>query len=334
MSVTMRRVFSVFIGFVFPSILVVYIILKISPQKILAALGNVNVMWLGLGLLFYFINYVFRAMRFRSLVHSQKVSFGDMLKVGCFHSFYNYMLPLRAGEFSYVYYLNRVTGTPAMEGLSTLLVSRVMDFISVLLFFPVVLFFLRGQLSSEFTRTIAIFAGGVVVLVVLLFFFVVRGRNMIQVLDRLMEKMRLSQSRLWQTVRHKLGEFHQSFATIHTRRMYLQLLPISLLIWLSVYGTFYLVIRALHVQINFWQVVLLMIMMVPTRLLPLQGVGDLGSHEIGWVIAFRIFGFPEEEALLVAFNSHVIIFVYVLVLGLYAIASVRKKPAVIMSEGA
>lgn len=322
----MRRACSIFIGFVFPAILITYIVLKISPPKILAALSKVDVMWLGLGLLIYFINYVFRAMRFASLVHSQKVSFHDMLKVGCFHSFYNYMLPLRAGEFSYVYYLNRITRTPVMEGLSTLLVSRVMDFISVLLFFPVVLFFLRGQLSDEFTRTIAIFAGGIVVLVVLLFFFVVRGRNMVHVLDRLMEKIGLFRCRPWQTVRRKLVEFHQSFAAIHTKRMYLQLLPISLLIWLSVYGTFYMVILALHVQINFWQVVLLMIMMVPTRLLPLQGVGDLGSHEIGWVIAFRIFGFAEEEALLVAFNSHIIIFVYVLILGLYAILSTRGMP--------
>ena len=131
--------------------------------------------------------------------------------------------------------------------------------------------------------------------------------------------------RLWGTLRGKLEEFHGSFVMIHRKGIYIRIFLLTLMIWMSVYGHFYFITKALRIDISFWQMVLILMLMIPTRLLPIQGVGNLGTHEVGWVLAFRLFGFTQDEALLVAFNSHIILFVYVVILGGYAILSTRKK---------
>ena len=65
--------------------------------------------------------------------------------------------------------------------------------------------------------------------------------------------------------------------------------------------------------------------MIPTRLLPIQGLGNFGTHEAGWVFAFHLFGYGTGESILIAFNSHIVLLVYVITLGLYAVLTTRRK---------
>lgn len=321
----MRKVLNIFFSYIFPVVVIGYILLKVTPQRIYLTLSHVIPVWLLFGFSLYVMNYFFRSLRFKTLIHSRNIGFKDIFQVSCFHSMYNYILPARAGEFSYIYYLKRITNTPATEGLSTLLVARVLDLITAFLFLPIVLFFLRQRISNEYIKLIVMSAGIVLFLAVLLFYFVVSGQKTIHLLDRCMKRFKIAERSVSRKIRRKLEEFHDSFVMIHRKRVYVRAFVLTLLIWFSVYGHFYMIIKALRVEISFWQVVLILMMMIPTRLLPIQGVGNLGTHEIGWVIAFCIFGYSQDDALLVAFNSHILLLVYVVLLGGYAIISTRRK---------
>jgi uncharacterized protein (TIRG00374 family) len=321
----MRKLFNIFFSYIVPVLVVAYILVKVTPQKIVLTLGTVMPLWLVIGFSLYVVNYLFRSLRFQTLIHSKRISLKDIFQVSCFHSLYNYVLPARTGEFSYIYYLKRITATPATEGLSTLLVARVLDLVTAFLFLPVVLFFIRQHISNEHLRLIVIFSGIVFFLCLLLFYFVVSGQRTILFMDRCFRILRITRLHLWQRIRSRLEEFHRSFVMIHRKRVYLRAFVLTLLIWMSVYGHFYFITIALRIDISFWQMVLILMLMIPTRLLPIQGVGNLGTHEVGWTFCFRLFGFSQNEALLVAFNSHIILFVYVVVLGGYAFISTRKK---------
>ena len=318
-----RKYVNIFVSYIFPLIVIAYILYKVTPERIIHTLREVTFVWLLIGFSLYVINYFFRSLRFKTLIHSKNIGLKDIFQVSCFHSMYNYILPARTGEFSYVYYLKRITNTPVIEGLSTLLVARLLDLITVFLFLPLVLFFLRQRISDDFIQLAVIFAGTVLFISMFFFYFVVSGQRTMKICDRCLRKFDFARLSIWKRFREKLGEFHNSFVMIHKKRIYSRVFIFTLLVWLSVYGHFYFIIRALRVEINFWQVILLLMIMVPTRLLPVQGIGNLGTHEIGWVIAFRIFQFQQDEALLVAFNSHIILFIYVIILGGYAILSTR-----------
>jgi len=297
----------------------------VTPGKIAQTLATVMPVWLLIGFSLYVINYALRSVRFHTLIHSKKLSLKETFQVSCFHSMYNYLLPARTGEFSYVYYLKRLAGIPVTEGMSTLMVARILDLMTAFLFLPVVLFILRRHISGDLTRTIVLVAGAVLFSCALFFYTVVSGRIALSLVDRLFRKLRIARLGLWQSIRGKLEEFQASFLAIHRKRIYPRIFGLTLMIWITVYGHFYCITRALRIDISFWQVVLILMLMIPTRLLPIQGVGNLGTHEVGWVFAFRLFGFPQEEALLVAFNSHILLLVYVLLLGGYAMVSTRKK---------
>jgi SAM-dependent methyltransferase len=87
------------------------------------------------------------------------------------------------------------------------------------------------------------------------------------------------------------------------------------LIWLAVYLNFYLIAGSLGYWLEFGHVVVLSLLMVPLTLLPLQGVANLGSHEVGWVATLTLFGYSSDEALVLAAGSHVVLLAFVLILG-------------------
>ena len=319
----MRKFAVIFISYIFPVVVIGYIFLNVTPQSIVLTLSEVQPLWLVLGLVLYIINYFFRSIRFKILIHSRDIPFKDIFQVSCFHSMYNYLLPARTGEFSYIYYLKRLTHTPITEGLSTLLAARMLDLLVTFLFLPFAIFFLQGRISNGYLQVIVVCASFVIFFSFLVVYFVVRGRKSLRMLDRFLAFLKIAERSIVKKIRGKLGEFHISFETICRKRVYFRAFLLTLCIWFSVYGYFFMIIRSLQVEINFWQVVLILIIMVPTRLLPIQGVGNVGTHEIGWGVAFRIFGFSQGDALLVAFNSHVVLLMYVLVLGGYAFLSTR-----------
>jgi len=67
--------------------------------------------------------------------------------------------------------------------------------------------------------------------------------------------------------------------------------------------------------------------MVPLTLLPFQGFANLGTHEIGWVAAFSIFGQDSGSSLAIAVGSHIIMLLFVLILGFLGVLLLKiSKP--------
>lgn len=76
---------------------------------------------------------------------------------------------------------------------------------------------------------------------------------------------------------------------------------------------------------NFFQIVVVSIIMVPVTLFPIQGFANLGAHELGWVTAFTLFGYPYLDALNIAVSSHIVYVFFVLSLGLIGILSFADR---------
>ena len=115
---------------------------------------------------------------------------------------------------------------------------------------------------------------------------------------------------------------------IDQRRQYWRLWLITIGIWLLVYTNFYMIVLSMGYQFSYFQMIVVSILMVPMTLLPFQGFANLGTHEIGWVTAFSIFGHNISTSLAIAVSSHIIMLFFVLTLGLIGILLLKMvRPA-------
>jgi uncharacterized membrane protein YbhN (UPF0104 family) len=78
---------------------------------------------------------------------------------------------------------------------------------------------------------------------------------------------------------------------------------------------------------SYLQIVAVSIIMVPLTLLPLQGFANIGTHEVGWVAAFSLFGQPQEVSLAIATSSHIILLLFMLVIGTLGLVTLVVNPS-------
>lgn len=264
--------------------------------------------WMALAFGFFGLNYGLRTWRFRILMNAGAVPFTELYAVTGLYGMFNYLMPARSGELSFPYLARVHLDTSIAGGTATLVVARYFDFATVALFFPAVLLpfadmLPEGAVAASMGLCIALYMAG---------FAASRW------LGRLPDAHRLDSNdsevrggslrRFWHRL---LAELQM----IGARGRYGVLWAMTTLIWLCVYANFYCITAGLGVQVSFWQVVVISMFMIPLSLLPVQGVANVGTHEIAWVAAFSLFGVPQQAALNTAIGSHAVLLFFVLVMG-------------------
>lgn len=103
----------------------------------------------------------------------------------------------------------------------------------------------------------------------------------------------------------------------------------SFIIWLCTGGTLYSVVKSINIPINFMDIWFLVSVQLPLQLLPVQGLANAGNHELGWTSALRILGVNLDNSINFALSSHLILIIYVLLLGgvTLCIPPIRRPPS-------
>jgi uncharacterized protein (TIRG00374 family) len=203
------------------------------------------------------------------------------------------------------------------DGLASLIAARYFDFSAIALIIPLVLVFNRNTLPPWVIYSSFVFCGLVLLVSFLLFYF-------LQTDAMLFWKYLNSKIALITKVRGFLVRLRDGLVRIYQKKEYVRLLLITLAVWLCVYTNYFFIVVGLGYQMTYFQVIVVSIIMIPMTLLPIQGFANFGTHEIGWVIAFSIFNQQREVALNVAFSTHILLLLFVLLLGAcsYVIESV------------
>jgi hypothetical protein len=116
-----------------------------------------------------------------------------------------------------------------------------------------------------------------------------------------------------------IRELIENFQVIGWQVPYWRLWFTTLLTWSFVYTNFYLIVLSLGFQFSYFQMIVVSVLMIPLTLLPVQGFANLGSHEVGWVLAFSIFNQPMSTSLTLAVSSHIVMLFFALLIGLVGI---------------
>jgi uncharacterized protein (TIRG00374 family) len=316
---------SIILSILFSLAVVAYAILKLDWKAVQSSMVGLNWEWLILSLLVYGLNYVLRTMRFQILIPTKSVSFIKLLAVTGLYGMYNYLLPAKSGELTYIVLANRQLKVSLVEGTTSLVASRYLDFVAIAIILPFVLVFYLKSLPAWLIYASLVFCGVVFLASLGLYWFAKKTSNR--------QETNLHTGMKWAAKIQKiLMDLRDGLVTIYHQREHMRLLLLTMAIWLCVYTNFYLIVLSLGYQLSYFQIVVISIFMIPMTLLPFQGFANLGTHEISWVAAFSIFGQPESVALSVAFSSHVILLLDVLLLGgcSFLIISLVNRPSTLI----
>ncbi|OQY32472.1 MAG: hypothetical protein B6I38_04575 [Anaerolineaceae bacterium 4572_5.1] len=303
-----KRIILWILSVLFSVAAIAYIILSIDWEMLRTTISQLHWEWLSLALLVYALNYALRTLRFQIVIPPEGISFFQLLAVTSLHGMFNYLLPAKSGEISYVVLLKRRLGVSLVDSSTSLLAARYLDFAAIGIILPFVLIAYLDSLPLWLIYASLVFCGLILVASVGLYWIFKRRRNN-------SHKVQSDRTNWVSRIRKAWMDFQHGMIIIYQRRQHIRLLFLTAGIWLCTFLTFYLIVLSLDYQLSFFQIVVVSIIMIPMTLLPFQGFANLGTHEIGWVVAFSLFGQPEDVALNIAFSSHIVLLLFVLVLG-------------------
>ncbi len=285
------------------SLLLAIVVLIITYYKGPVLLENLKQAKLSLiivGLGCHFVNYIIRALRFKTISRQYLKIWPATIHAACFHGFATYMLPFRTGDLTLPVILKNISQISLTEGGRILVKARLLDIAT--LGFWILLAAIFSSIPISYSIRIAWFIVGV-------------GMCFSPVIVKYLGKLcgkkfpgLFSRIEIFQTVYRFSG---------------LEVLE-SLGIWAAVGMCFYCVVKAVGLSLGFGDVWLLITIQLPLQLIPVQGFGNAGNHESGWVAGLMILGVSASEALKFALASHAILLSYVLMLGFVALL-VQKK---------
>lgn len=294
--------------------LVVYLLLNLDWAVLQTAFAHLRAGWLALGLFVYFANIVLRALRFKFLVYSQTATVRELLPVVSLHNMFTYLMPAKSGDISFIFLSKGRLKTSLAEGTATLLAARFYDFVVVALLLALALALAGGQIPTALLRAslafcILVFLGAAGILVFLQ--------------SPLSSREIASKNRLLARVLAAWKKFVAGLREIQSRKGHSRIALLTLGVWLCQYSITYSITRSLGYEISLHQISIIMLVMIPLTLLPLQGFANVGTHELGWTSAFLLFGYSYDAALAIAVGSHFFLLVFILFYGTLSLIALR-----------
>jgi uncharacterized protein (TIRG00374 family) len=273
--------------------------------------------FLGLALGAYAGSYLCRALRFRVLLRSEGPSLVGLFCVVAVHNLMNMILPARTGELSYVYLLRSRFHVSSSSGVATLVVARVLDLLCLLLFLGLGLLFYSQSFDGQIPSLLAACAA------ILLFAFAVFlnlsriARAGLLLLRKIAALTGLTGRRWADMILSKGQEVEDAFQAIRSRPILSLAFLWSVLIWLGIFLTCYLILLSMGVNdYTFGESIVGTSALNATCILPINSLGNLGTWEAGWAAGYLFLGMDKELAVETGAGEHIVIFCFGLLLWL------------------
>jgi hypothetical protein len=269
-----------------------------------------------------------RALRFHLLLNKE-VSIKDLFHIECVHYMMNNLLPARTGELSYIYLLKTEQNKPTGEGLATLVIARIFDFIIISIFFLLFSLFVK-DLMPDFSILIDLGILFLFFMIILLFGLLFYGHHILKVFESIAQYINFKTFHAGDYITKKGEETIVCFEKFKTGNtgMHLSVILISVAIWVLEYSLFYLIAISMGIHLEPVQVLFASSFAVFSTVLPIQGIGGFGTTEAGWALGFIAVGVSKDVAINTGFGFHLIILLYTLSLGIFGYVNIhysRKK---------
>jgi uncharacterized protein (TIRG00374 family) len=297
---------------------------QISIQDIITTLSRINPLYLLAGFGLYSCTYLLRAWRFHVLLNKE-VGTKDLFSIECVHNMMNNLLPARTGELSYIYLLKTEQNKTTGEGLATLIIARIFDFMIISIFFLLFFAFVKN-LITDFSVLIGIGILFLFFLIILLLGLLFYGKAFLTLFKQFARYMNFEKVRLGDYITKRSEETLEGFEKFKagTTSIHTSVILFSTGIWILEYSLFYLIATSLGISLEPVQIFFASSFAIFSTVLPIQGIGGFGTTEAGWALGFISVGVPTELAISSGFAFHLLILLYTLILGGMGYVKIRS----------
>jgi glycosyltransferase 2 family protein len=318
----MRKVWVIILTILITIVLLTLLFTQVQLVDLITTIENINPVFLLIGFILYTCSYIFRAWRFHLLLNKE-VSIKDLFNIGCVHNMMNSLLPVRTGELSYIYLLKKVNSRTTGEGIASLLVARIFDFIAITLLFFISFLFAQ-ELLTELVQIIWILLIFLLCMVFLLL-MVIYAKEPVRLLKIILKITWLEKFSFSNYIMKIFEESNKSIEKIHTKNLFIQVLLLSLTVWFLNDLIVFFLLKGMDINLPLQIVVLGATFSLLSMIIPIQGIAGFGTQEGFWVFAFAPLGLPLDKAISTGFVFHIVIIMYFLILGAVGIFSLRSK---------
>lgn len=286
----------------------------IEFSTVLVGIRNANWLWIAFAMAVYSFGYLFRAIRWSLLLHPvkriQPLALFNPMMLGWFA---NNVLPLRMGEIVRAYLAGKKFSVSVSATLATILLERICDTLAFLSTFLIsALFFAFPHYIEKGAAAL----GGACVLAIATLVFI---SHHLSKFNAIVHRIPLIPHGLKEKVIHIAANFSHGVSTMKSVKDILGSLALSIVIWVLEGTVLYMFGRAFSIGMSYPASFFLLFFLGISVTLP-QAPGYVGVMELFGVSALGILGVPKDQALPVILTLHAAQFVYVGVLGLWALS--------------
>jgi len=280
-----------------------------------------------LALALWAATYSLRAHRFSILLSPHSPPFARLLGLTAVYMFALRLLPMRTGEFSYLYLVRSNSSASLAKAGATLAFARVLDMLTVLLLFCAAAL-LRAKLSFALTLNLALVS---VTLVLLLLFM----DRLLRETGVLLEWLSRGHRKLPRRLARFAEETAEEVVRLKARRVYLSTFAVTLVIWATTFLTFYVFLRGFGISVSPPAALCGATAAVAASSLPINGIGGFGAVEVGWAAGFIAVGLSKQAAISSGVAMNLTTFVYsALLAGIGLIVMARRNVPGAIGEAA
>lgn len=275
-------------------------------RGIAGAFGELSVGAAGGGLILYLLFNLAKAVRFRELLRGE-LPLRSLIPITMIYTFWSNLLPMRAGDLTYIYMLRSKGKVSIPKGISSLAVGTFFDVALTLLLLTGLGGVLRGDLRGRLPLlTLLLLPGGIVILLSALICLAVVGGSRVTPPSGGGFKGRVL-GKLCETVA-EMGRFSPS-------QLLFRVLPLSICLLLLRFSLQCYLIDRMGFRFGWVRSCFALAYTAFCNLLPIQGVGGLGTVEAPWSWALVGLGERAEEAIAAGFSLHGLIIGYAVICG-------------------
>lgn len=299
--------------FVLGVFLVFFLLRQIDMKELVHQITGVRLEFFLFGGGIYILKVCFRSLRMNRISAEIALPYWRTLRLSLATSLATQIFPFKLGELSYVYLLNREKSTSSAQGLSALIVIRMMDLLAIGMLYLVVVLSLHSPQSGMQSRQALLFLGLLGGSFGVLFFV---SHMSLKFLYRERQKF-FNEGKSFSRLLDWLGRFFVAFMTYRPEQIALWM-GLALLEWMANYVIFYLLLWGMGAPINPFQTITAVTFAAIASALPVNMVGSFGSQEAGWTAGLLMVHVDQQIAITTAFSTHILTLGYIAFFGILA----------------
>jgi len=295
---------------------------QINVSDVINMLKKIKLIYIVAGFIFSVASYLFRALRLHILLN-REIGVKELFSIVSIHTVVLNILPARSGELSFIYLLNKRHNRTAGEGAASLIIIRIMDIITVSLFFFISVILIH-DLPSIVMNSIKIIGIFLFFIVLFILMFIWNCDRLVYWLTIISRYLKVNDKKSVSYIFKKLGEMSRTFKKL-TSKQFIDSIIVSMCIWVMLYLVLYLQIKAMDINLFLEPFLLASTFFLMTSIIPVQGIGGFGTLEGGWMISFMAVGVAKEVAISSGIIMHIISIFYLILIFIIGFVGLQDK---------